>query len=323
MQRPNKAWVALALVYFVAPCVTAQTNGECKDRTVLATALDAQRRPVKSLAAPDFAASYGGRPLIPASAQYRENPHARVRVLLDVSKSMNDALSHKWKIAHAVASEFVSSAPAGMEVSFMSFSSVVHEKFEASDGRQPIQEWLASAPVRKGSTVDGRTALLETIETAIHELSPAQPGDAIYVITDGGDNASKTSSSQVERSLQESGIRLFAFILPDPFSSQMERLGSLNLNDIVRRSGGLLADLDRPPVDVGTEHDIDDKTSSAIRDATRTITTQMTNFYVLTLAGSVSTPKPKDLNLKLVDAQGHKKKNLILAYTRWPINCPQ
>jgi len=39
-----------------------------------------------------------------------------------------------------------------------------------------------------------------------------QPGDVVYLISDAGDNASKTRPRQVDTSLRE-GIRLFAYLL--------------------------------------------------------------------------------------------------------------
>jgi hypothetical protein len=316
-----KASLSLLIVCLPA-LLFAQSAPGCKDRVVITGVLDARGVPVKNLAVTDFTAIYRGKPLTVVSSEYRENPHARVRVLLDVSASMRgESSSDKWKIAHAVASDFVSSAPTGMGVSLWSFSSAVQEKFEASDGRQPIQDWLASSAVRAGSEVKGRTALLDAIVASIHELSPAQPGDAIYVITDGADNVSKTNSSQVERWLLDSGIRLFAFLLPDPIPAQEERLNQLDLDELVRRSGGLLANLDALPTGMRGDYVYDEKTARAIGSATGPLTTQITNFYVLIVAGVDDSAKPKDLNLNVVDAQGHKKKDIVLTYSHRPVGC--
>lgn len=321
-------WTLLSMSFFLLAAVAvAQTAQECNGSTVIVSAVDPTGAPVKNLAAADFRASYRGRPVSVSSSQFSENPPGRVLVLLDLSASMlaQGNSSNKWKIARAMASEFVSSAPAGTQISFASFASTVQQRFPASGGRPLIQEWLASY-VREGSQPKGRTALYEAIRTAINELSPGEPGDAIYVITDGEDNLSHTKAPQVEPLLLSSGTRLFAFLMSRPESAQAARLepSPQDLEDLARHSGGAAISLDAHVYSFGGEHyPYDDKVMKDIRASTRTIQTQMTNFYVLTIDGMDPLAKQKDLSLKLVDAQGHKRNDVSLAYPRWPVQCSQ
>jgi hypothetical protein len=307
----------------LAASLIAQSSQECKDRTVILSALDKQG-PVTNLVAANFKAFYRGRPVSVSSSQYRENPAERVVVLLDVSESMRGArYSNKWRVAHAMASDFVSSAPPGTQISFRSFSGEVQEKFEASGGRKPIEDWLASSAVRDGSKTGGRTALLEAILAAIQELRPVQPGDAIFVITDGGDNHSQASSVVVDRSLLDSGTRLFAFVLNEDLNASHDRLRREDLENTVRRSGGLLVKENSVPYGTGAERfNSDDKTTMAMQTATRTFLSQMRNFYVLTIEGIDPSGKQKDLNLNVVDAGGRERKDIVSAYTPWP-TCTQ
>ena len=206
----------------------------------------------------------------------------------------------------------------------MSFAGTVQERFGASGGRKPIQEWLSNSSVREGLQVKGETALYETILAAVKELGPAEPGDSIYVITDAEDNFSKAKSSDVERLLINSGIRLFALILYEPARHAESEEGSQRLNDLVRRSGGLLLSFSahlRPSG--GDYYEYNDKVVNASRDATRLVQAQISNFYVLNVVGPDQPSNPKDWNLQVVDAQGRKRNDISLSYTRPSLTCAQ
>src|SRR5207302_11329952 len=87
----------------------------------------------------------------------------------------------------------------------------------------------------------GHTALYDTILEALKSLEPTQPGDAIYVITDGGENASAEKLTQLEDSLESSGVRLFAFLLGGPWLTSPGQWSVTDLYALVRESGGSLA----------------------------------------------------------------------------------
>ena len=313
------------LLLILSGCLFAQTGSDCREQTLVATALDSHSLPVNNLATVDFKVSFRGASASVKSAQYRMNPGGRVIVLLDVSGSMRGRdESNKWKIAHAMASEFVSLAPPTTQISFMSFAGTVQKRFGASGGRKPIQEWLSNSSVREGLQVKGETALYETIFAAIKELGAAEPGDSIYVITDAEDNFSKAKSSDVERLLINSGIRLFALILYEPARHAESEEGSQRLNDLVRRSGGLLLSFSahlRPSG--GDYYEYNDKVVNASRDATRLVQAQISNFYVLNVVGPDQPSNPKDWNLQVVDAQGCKRNDISVSYTRPSLTCVQ
>src|SRR5260370_34132044 len=67
-------------------------------------------------------------------------------------------------------------------------------------------------------------------------------GDTIYVITDGGDNASKITTKDVARTLAEGGVRLFAFTFQrdSAGTSPEERIGPGSVRQIVEDTGGTI-----------------------------------------------------------------------------------
>jgi hypothetical protein len=309
------------LVFAFATSLFAQRD--CGDHTLLVSAIDANGLPVKKLTLSDFRVSYRGRPLAVTSSQLHQDFSGRAIVLLDMSGSMkgND-VGNKWKIAEGMASDFVASAPPKMQVGLISFAGKVREQFEASHDRKAIQDWLSTSSVIAGREVKGETGLNDAILMAISTLSPAEIGDSIYVITDGGDNLSNAKGSTVERALIDSGIRLFAFLLYSPDITREEYEGPQSLDGLVHRSGGFLVGVGGRDKHIpGTQYEYNDEVAQAIKNSARLIQTQMADFYVLGIKTSDRSVKPKGWILEVVDAQGRKRKDISLAYSQSSVNC--
>lgn len=302
----------LLLFFFALARPQAQTTADCKERAVIVNALAANGIPIENLAGRDFKVSYHGQLVPVVWSQHRQFPGGRIIVLLDTSGSMKGESdgSAKWKIAHAAALEFVSSAPSLAQVSFMGFALELGPRFEASAGRRPIEDWLNRSTVREGKEVKGRTALYQTILAALRDLGPTNPGDAIYVITDGGDNSSKERVSRVEGALR--GVRLFTFLLNGSLKTEEERSGIEDLYELTNRSGGFLV---RISPSVGG-YDFRDRTLAAIRTSTRMLQAQMASFYVLGIQFPDNLPKVKDWKVDVVDAGGHRRKDVTVTYPR-------
>lgn len=325
MNRATKVLLCLLLLVVVIAAAVAQGSPPCVNSTIVASVVDPHGMPIVGLGAGDFRVSHRGGGAI-ASSQYRENAPARVVLLFDESGSMaGRPFSNKRKIAGAVASEFVALAPAQMQVSLLSFATSIDERFQAAGGRKPIQEWLANPPTLKRRTKDVQTALYDAILESLRELSPYQPGDSIYVITDAGDNRSKASFSQLERAMLGSGVRLYVFLLIDFASSQGDQGGKYNLEGLALRTGGRITGTQAHEfMLIANEHFVyNDEVVKAIQDTTRQILNQISSFYLLSFAEQPPSLKPKDLSLEVVDADGHKRKDVGLAYSHSLTNCAQ
>jgi hypothetical protein len=312
----------LLLFLLAGPLAVSQVqpSEDCSKRTVVVNALDAHGVPIENLVGHDFKVSYHGRPVPVVWSQHRKYPGGRIVVLLDTSGSMkgdSEGGSAKWKIAHAAAVEFISSANSQAQVSLMGFASEINTRFDSFGGRQPIEDWLNRPAMREGKEVKGRTALSQTILEAVRDLGPANPGDAIYVITDGGDNSSKERMSQVEGALR--GVRLFTFLLNGPAKTEEERSGTNDLYELTLKSGGFLVSIS-PGVG---GYDVGDRTISSIRASTRMLQTQMANFYLLGIEATGNIPKA-DLKVNVVDVRGNSRKGVTVAYPHKlsPTGCP-
>jgi hypothetical protein len=282
-------------------------------QTVVVNALDGRGMPVGSLLTSDFKATSRGQEVNIVSSRFSQNVGGRTVVLLDTSGSMNRK-SNKWRIALTAASEFVSSAPPQREISFMAFADKITQKFIVADGRKAINDWLQS-PTRDPMNLKGRTALYETILEAAKELEPIQPGDAIYVISDGGDNKSSETMSRLDRELQAVGVRLFAFLLNDAITEE-EGLGARDLYELIRRSGGFLVSM-TPQMfgfTVKSGYDYDDKLATAIRISSSLIEAEMGSFYILGVRPLSADSKPAEWKVEAREVQRHKRKDLRMAY---------
>ena len=98
--------------------------------------------------------------------------------------------------------------PENSSVALGTFTDEAH--FSGLEERNAIgQRLLALKDIRPR----GRTALYSAIEKTISLLNPPQPGDAIFIVSDGGDDAGDASEKTVQDELIESGIRVFVFLV--------------------------------------------------------------------------------------------------------------
>lgn len=320
--NPGRAVLSYLAGLLLISCASvntlAQAEPNCPDRFVVVNVLDDRGVPVRNLWSENFRASRRGKSLPVLRSEYRQDPSGRVVVLLDVSASMSGRKSHnKWKLAHDAALEFVSSAPAQAQVSFIAFADKVTQRFEASAGRAPMVAWLKSEQVTTGQATKGRTALYDAIAEALKSFGTAQAGDAIYLISDGGDTVSKERSSQLEHMLEHSEIRLFAFLLND--SAPYDRGDSREISELTRRSGGFLMGTRAQSVGAGwlsldAMYYYGKDTDKAIEGSTRAIEAQIISFYVLTIQAPSISGKLDGWDLEVLDAQGRKQKNVTAVY---------
>jgi Ca-activated chloride channel family protein len=89
----------------------------------------------------------------------------------------------------------------------------------------------------------GRTALLDAIYLALHEMKRAKnPRKAILVISDGGDNGSRYSEGEIMSLIRESDTQVYAIGIYEPLGSRgrtaEELAGPGLLTEIAEQTGG-------------------------------------------------------------------------------------
>jgi hypothetical protein len=331
MRLPKGLPVCFSAILFALTSIFAQQSSDCLQRTVLVGIVDDRGVVPGDLTSNSFSATYGRRPVTSLTTVYSEGPR-RVMVLLDTSGSMRGPEAKKrypkWEIARAAARSLLASLPAGSAAGLITFTDKIDVRAPLSVDRHPAEEWLGNEVTGQVVSLRGPTAMYAAIEAAKKQLEPTQPGDSIYIITDGGENASRIAASKVERSLVFAGVRLFAFLVNSSGLETTQTIdGTSELRLLVTQSGGFMqvvwpgkALTQAVPAFAWTNQDFTDSglaydayTSQQINLHTDLLSRWISAFYLITF----ETPegKPKHFDVKLVDPRGHARKDLTMAYS--------
>jgi VWFA-related protein len=89
----------------------------------------------------------------------------------------------------------------------------------------------------------GMTALLDAIYLGIHQMKKARnPRKALLIISDGGDNNSRYTESEIRNLVKEADVQLYAIGIYEPMSSRArtpeESNGPALLKDLAEQTGG-------------------------------------------------------------------------------------
>jgi Ca-activated chloride channel homolog len=89
----------------------------------------------------------------------------------------------------------------------------------------------------------GRTALLDAVYLALHEMRKSKnPRKALLVISDGGDNSSRYTESEIRALVREADVQVYGIGIYEPYGSRGRTAEELNgpslLNDVAEQTGG-------------------------------------------------------------------------------------
>src|ERR1700738_3562210 len=116
--------------------------------------------------------------------------------------------------------------------------------------------------------------------------------------------------------LRAAGTRLFTFLFDDYVVPPEPDFHPRELEDLTHDSGGFVISV--IPHARGPKfprlYDFDDRTERSIRESAMIIGGQIGNYYVLGVQPQVAASKPEDWKLEVVDAQGHTRKDVTVAY---------
>ena len=162
-----------------------------------------------------------------------EDAPLSVGVVFDCSGSMGSKLE---KSRQAVAQFFKTANP---EDEF--FLVQFHDSAELI---QPFTTNLEEIQNRLTFTQSkGRTALLDAIYLALHEMKKAKnPRKALLAISDGGDNNSRYTEGEIKNLVKEADSQIYAIGIYEPISARArtaeELAGPSLLTDIAEQTGG-------------------------------------------------------------------------------------
>jgi Mg-chelatase subunit ChlD len=299
----------------------AQTTPTLSTRSLLVNVLDQNGNAVRDLTKDSFRAKVNGRPATVVEAHYSFEPR-RIVVLLDMSGSMagETEKNKKWKIAREALEDLIAESPADEKVALLTFSSQVHDVFDFSQSRSSMAAWLKEEP-RRRAEIKGRTALYDAVLAATKLLEPTRAGDAIYIITDGGDNSSHISETAARKLLLQSRIRLFVFLLAEKLPMELERAGKDSVMEIAHATGGFVFGVAGRAAEASFlpswnfEYAYDDRTRERIRLYTQALNIQVNGFYTLQLEAPLQPSKLRKVSLEIVDGRGQPRKDAAFTYS--------
>lgn len=89
----------------------------------------------------------------------------------------------------------------------------------------------------------GRTALLDSVYLAMHEMKKAKnPRKALLIISDGGDNSSRYTETEIKNAVREADVQIFAIGIFESLAGRgrtpEEAAGPSLLNELASQTGG-------------------------------------------------------------------------------------
>ena len=243
----HDSWAQVAIKQRVAATASASAPVSLRvDSSMVlvpVSVTDALNRPVMGLGKSNFRLFDNNVEQELVSLAFEDAPVA-IALVFDTSKSM-DRKTRKSRIAVA---QFLRVANPGDEFCLIEFN----------DDVTLAQAWTsdpAEIMTRLDETVPrGRTALLDAIALGLQELKKSsQPRKAIVILSDGGDNRSRFTASELRSMVGESDALIYAMGIFEDGGAHLsieEIAGPGLLDDITQVSGGRLypvSDLNKLP----------------------------------------------------------------------------
>lgn len=271
----------------------------CHERTIPASILSKDGAPVPPLSIANFEATYQSKPVRVRVVAPEQGP-PRMVILLDTSGSMKETEKGTLDVAESLLSRM----PPNAEVGLAFFANDLVQVALPTNNRESLKFQLQGLRTHP-SSYRGRTALWDAIGSIVSMFSHPQLGDTVFLITDGGDNQSKTDPEKVIHLLAAAGIRLFVVQVLDQWAKSLGRTADLEsqfqekLPQVAEATGGFLIKSYSPDkVSLDREY------------------WQIVSFYriEIDLPGAVN--KPRQWKLDLVGFAKSERHNLVLAYPR-------
>jgi len=159
-----------------------------------------------------------------------EDSPISIGLVFDSSGSMNNKLQK----SREAAAQFFKTANNEDEFFLVQFNDrpTLTQAFTHEPG--DIQSRLTFAQAK------GRTALLDAIYLALSEMKKAKnPRKALLVISDGADNSSRYTTSEIRNLVREADVQIYTIGIFDAYSSTAEEMrGPGLLNQVSEQTGG-------------------------------------------------------------------------------------
>jgi len=162
-----------------------------------------------------------------------EDAPLSVGVVFDCSGSMG----HKLEKSRLAVAQFFKLANPEDEFFLVQFNDSASLAQPFTRNLEEIQNKLAFTQSK------GRTALLDAVYMALHEMKKAHnPRKALLLISDGGDNSSRYSEAEIKTLVKEADVQIYAIGIYESIGSRNrtpeESAGPALLTEIAEQTGG-------------------------------------------------------------------------------------
>jgi Ca-activated chloride channel family protein len=198
--------------------------------TVTVSVLDRDERTVTGLTRNQFAIFEDKAPQTVRYFSHDDAPLA-IAIVVDASASM----AKRFEDVRYAAQQLIASSNAEDEFHIVVVGGTPRLARDSSgDSSDQLQQTVALLQP------DGETALWDSLMAGLNELrSAAYERKAMVVISDGGDNRSRTTEHELKSVLKEVSVQVYAVALYNPFATlREEKLGPLELDELTSVTGG-------------------------------------------------------------------------------------
>ena len=162
-----------------------------------------------------------------------EDAPISIGLVFDTSGSMGTKLQK----SRQAAAEFFKTANPADEFFLVQFNDRPELAVPFTNDTDKIQSALTFTQSK------GRTALLDSVYLAMHEMKKAHnPRKALLIISDGGDNSSRYTESDVKNAVREADVQIFAIGIFESMGARgrtpEEAAGPGLLNELAEQTGG-------------------------------------------------------------------------------------
>jgi hypothetical protein len=161
----------------------------------------------------------------------------RIVIVLDMSGSMRE----RWEASILSAIGMVKASSPSAPIGLVAFN----EKLATVPISRQHSEIEHELRVAQAIHPKGRSSVIDAVELALRMLTPPQPGDALFIVSDGADNHSHLKYRILEQEVLRSRARLFLVAPTSENASDPEEImGPADLIALAEESGGEIFRLD-------------------------------------------------------------------------------
>ncbi|MDX1984484.1 MAG: VWA domain-containing protein [Bryobacteraceae bacterium] len=162
-----------------------------------------------------------------------EDAPLSVGLVFDASGSMGSKLSK----SRQAAAQFFRTANPEDEFFLVQFNDRAELKVPFTFNTEEVQNRLTFTQAK------GRTALLDAVYLALHQMKKARnPRKAILILSDGGDNSSRYTESEIRNLVREADVQVYAIGIFESAASRGRTAEELSgpglLSEIAEQTGG-------------------------------------------------------------------------------------